>query len=476
MKQTYLLYLVGLTIVVTIGIQLYWNHQNYLTNQQQLIREVREELDQSVDFYYDETSQNNFITLIDTTSIVETGDGSSTFKLFEVYSELFEEMDSNADPISNTAENSKNDLRAAGAGVVILRGKAAASKRPDLDEYPNRITVDVNQDSIRFDILKKYLDTELQNSNIETSYILRHLKKDTIYAQYGTLSKTDNYLKAVSGSSFIPKNEGLELLYVNPAKSIYRKGLSGLILSLILSTGILFCLLYLLRIIRKQKELSMIKNDFMSNITHELKTPIATAITALEGISEFNKENDPVKTEKYLEISRQQMTKLNSMVEKILDTASLDSDRLLLSCENTDVISLLKKLTEKFRTTYPQVQIDFEATIQSFTVAIDPFHFENALNNLIDNACKYGKNQVIIKAYTANGALVIRISDNGPGIPKKFREQIFEKFFRIPQGNRHDVKGYGIGLYYARNILIKHGFSLELEPDSGMTTFKIRLT
>jgi two-component system phosphate regulon sensor histidine kinase PhoR len=474
-NQTYLIYLVGLTILVTIGIQLFWNQQNYLMNQQQIMREVQDGLDQSVSYYYEETSQNNYITLIDTTSRIETGNGSSTLKLFEVYADLLEGMDNITDPLSTSSDKKMDDLRAKNAGVVILRGRAAATKRPDLEAYPNRITVDVNPDSLQFEILKKYIDIELNNRNIQTTYILNHLKNDTVYAQFGMLSEPDRYLKSVSGSLLIPKNEALEFLYVNPAKSIYRKGLLGILLSLVLSAGILFCLLYLLRVIRKQKELSVIKNDFMSNITHELKTPISTAMTALEGISGFNKENDPVKTEKYLEISRQQMTKLNSMVEKILDTASLDSDRLPLSLEKTDVILLLKKVTEKFRGSYPQVRIELEAAIPYFTVALDPFHFENAINNLIDNACKYGDKQVNIKADGSKDFLDITISDNGPGIPKKFREQIFEKFFRIPQGNRHDVKGFGIGLYYARNILLKHGFSLILEPEDSRTTFRVNI-
>jgi len=475
-NQTYLLYLVGLTILVTIGIQFYWNQQNYLTNQQQLFREVQDCLDRSVDAYYEETSQNSFITLIDTINTTFSKNGSNTFELLNLYNNLFSDKDDPLDTRSKSLKDSLNILIAAKSGIVLLKGKNATAKRKDLDEFPNRIVISENQDSIQFPVLKKLLDTSLKNRNIETAYVLNHLKKHTLFQKFGLQDPTENYLRAVSISTLLPTNESIELLYLNPSKSIYQKGLIGISLSFILACIILFCLLYLLRVIKRQKELSMIKNDFMSNVTHELKTPIATVQTALEGISKFNHENDPEKTKKYLKISNDQLTKLNIMVEKILDTASLDSDRLILSLEKINLIEMLSKLVKKYKVSYPEIQITFDSDVISYLHLIDPFHFENALNNVIDNACKYGKGQVQVHAYKTIKGFEINIKDNGPGIPKNFQKHIFEKFFRVPKGNQHDIKGFGIGLYYAKNILNKHGFTLFLTPDEKWTTFNISVT
>ncbi len=474
-NQQYLFYLVGITTLVTIGIQFYWNQQNYLSNQQQLFREVQDCLDRSVDAYYEDTSKNTFIALIDTTGTKISEDGSTTLELLDIYNDLIINLDDSTNTASQSFNDSLNIQIAAQAGVKLIKGKSTTTNGIDLDDFPNKIIISIDQDSIQFQVLRKYLDIELKSRNIATNYVLNHFKKDTLFEQYGVPKTSEKYLKAVSISTLIPKNENLELLYLNPSKTLYQRGRIGIVLSLILSMGILFCMLYLLRVIRKQKELSVIKNDFMSNITHELKTPIATVKTALEGISSFNNEDNIKKTNKYLEISNQQLNRLNSMVEKILDTANLDSDQLIISTENIDLIKMLDKLVIRFKTSYPEVQITFQSDLDSHTHRVDTFHFENALNNLVDNACKYGNEKVKIRSFKNNKNFEIRISDNGPGIHKKYQNHIFEKFFRIPKGNQHDVKGFGIGLYYAQNIIDKHGGAIYLAPNETWTTFVITI-
>ena len=474
-NQQYLFYLVGITILVTIGIQFYWNQQNYLSNQQQLFREVQDCLDRSVDAYYEDTSKNTFIALIDTTSTKKSEDGSTTLELLSIYNDLIINLDDSTNTAAQSFNDSLNIQIAAQAGVKLIKGKSTSTNGIDLDDFPNKIIVSINQDSIQFEVLKKYLDNELKSRKIATNYVLNHLKKDTLYEQFGVQKTSEKYLTAVSMSTLIPKNENLELLYLNPSKTLYQRGKIGILLSLIFSIGILLCMLYLLRIIRKQKELSEIKNDFMSNITHELKTPIATVRTALEGISSFNNENDIEKTNKYLKISTQQLNRLNSMVEKILDTANLDSDQLIISTENTDLIKMLDNLVIRFKTSYPEVHIAFQSNLDTYYHSVDTFHFENALNNLVDNACKYGNGKVKIQGFKNKKVFEIGISDNGPGIHKKYQNHIFEKFFRIPKGNQHDVKGFGIGLYYAQNIIAKHGGAVYLSPNETWTTFIITI-
>ncbi|MBC8643729.1 HAMP domain-containing histidine kinase [Flavobacterium lindanitolerans] len=143
------------------------------------------------------------------------------------------------------------------------------------------------------------------------------------------------------------------------------------------------------------------------------------------------------------------------MVEKLLETATLDTDKLLLHKEPTNIISTIRNLVEKHKVIHPEKNISFHSNMEQLIVEIDPFYFENTLSNLIDNALKYGGNIIdIYLKYTAN-ILEIMVQDNGPGIEKDQREKIFDKFYRIPKGNRHDVKGFGIGLYYSKKIIDK---------------------
>ena len=252
-----------------------------------------------------------------------------------------------------------------------------------------------------------------------------------------------------------------------------KKGTTGILLSLVLSGAVIFSLFYLLHIIRKQKQLSEIKNDFISNITHELKTPIATVTSAVEGLRNFNEDNNSDKSQKYLDVSAEQLEKLKILVEKIMETSVLESKDLILEKENTDLIQLIKNTIEKHKIN-TQKTIDFNSNTNEFIRKTDVFHFENAVSNLIENAIKYGGNEINIHFNSSEKETVIEVSDNGNGIPPAHQKSVFDKFYRIPTKNKHNIKGFGIGLYYTKNIIEKHNGTIELKSDKN-TTFRIVL-
>jgi len=211
----------------------------------------------------------------------------------------------------------------------------------------------------------------------------------------------------------------------------------------------------------------------ISNLTHEFKTPIATVATALEGIEKFNDQNDPAKTKKYLDISTQQLNRLNHMVEKLLETATLEQDQLSLKLEQTDISALLVALCTKYSVLEDR---NIKQDIQPAVLAqVDVFHFENAVSNLLDNAIKYGGENIKVQLYKNEGQCVITVQDDGDGIKLGQQEKVFDKFYRIPTGNQHDVKGYGIGLYYSRKIIEKHGGQLRLKSKPHFTEFTMIL-
>ena len=232
---------------------------------------------------------------------------------------------------------------------------------------------------------------------------------------------------------------------------------------------------YLLKIINQQKELAIVKNDLISNITHEFKTPIATVSTAIEAIENFNVLDDKEKTKKYLAMSSIQLKKLHLMVEKLLETATLDSEQLILKKENIDIVEIIEKQVTKHQLITKDKEILFSSNIKPIYLNIDIFHFENVLSNLVDNAIKYGGNKIEININSILNSVEISVADNGQGIDKNLQDRIFDKFYRIPKGNTHDVKGFGIGLYYSKKIIEKHNGLLNLEATKTNTIFKITM-
>ena len=174
-------------------------------------------------------------------------------------------------------------------------------------------------------------------------------------------------------------------------------------------------------------------------------------------------------------MSNNQLTKLNIMVEKLLETATLDSNSLDLNKEPINISDLFSTIIDKHQMQNEVKTIGFNASKEEIIANVDIFHFENAINNIIDNAIKYGGNKISVILNQKNSRFEISISDNGNTLTKANKDKIFEKFYRVPKGNTHDVKGFGIGLYYAKKIIEKHGGTIHLDLNDNLTTFKISL-
>jgi signal transduction histidine kinase len=170
-----------------------------------------------------------------------------------------------------------------------------------------------------------------------------------------------------------------------------------------------------------------------------------------------------------------QLKKLHQMVEKLLETATLDSAQLLLKKETIDVVALTERLVSKYILLDNKKELLFSANLQPIYCQVDVFHFENVISNLIDNAIKYGGNQIQININSILKSTEITIADDGAGIEKNQQEKVFDQFYRVPKGNTHNVKGFGIGLYYCKKIIEKHEGVIGLTSDKGKTIFKITI-
>ena len=230
----------------------------------------------------------------------------------------------------------------------------------------------------------------------------------------------------------------------------------------------------------QQRRLTEIKNDFVSNITHELKTPITTVGVALEALSSFNVLQQPDKTREYLTISKNELSRLALLVDKVLKMATFENKEPQLKMEDVNVEQLIRQILETLKVQFEQASavVDFQTGGQDFVVRADRTHLTNVIYNLLDNALKYSRPAPVIELSLANtpDSLSLSITDNGIGIPGNYQRKIFEKFFRVPAGNRHNSKGHGLGLSYVAGVISKHGGQIEVasRPEQG-SRFTIKL-
>lgn len=460
--RNHIVYWVSFTVLITLGIQIYWNITNYRINKQNLINTIQVALDNGIDSYYSEKAKSN-ITRRDTINLSSTP-------------ELAIPGDQKGVQIFRTTV--KTDSSRPKHKKVVFK-YSSDEPNPSVTEIKNiqvlaqKIIIAVRQDSIDLSKMATYLDREFARKQLDTDFALLYTRNHRTISEYHNPGDPKYILTTASKSTYLPQDGKLELFFPDIYFKALKEGMAGIVLSLILSLCIIFSLFYLLHIIRQQKQLAVIKNDFISNVSHELKTPIAVVTSALEGIEKFNTNNEPEKTKKYLAISNQHLAKLHQIVEKILETSILESDKLQLQRESVNLTELIRDSIEKIQIN-TEKRIRFKSSESGIITAVDVFHFENVITNLIDNAIKYGGDQIDITAKKEGEKIFITVTDNGFGIDKSQRQKIFDKFYRVPRHNRHDEKGFGIGLYYARNIIIKHSGTLELLPESP-TTFKITI-
>jgi len=224
-----------------------------------------------------------------------------------------------------------------------------------------------------------------------------------------------------------------------------------------------------------------LKHDFMSNMTHELKTPITTIGLAIEAIHGFVKNNDQEKTKEYLNISQHELSRLSLLVDKVLKLSLFENDVPRINKAEVDFEAVLQKVLNAMSIQVEQAGGFFKLDKQGedFLIAADAVHLSNVLFNLLDNSLKYTEEKPIIhlKLVAQATQVILTISDNGIGISTEYQSKVFDRFFRVPQqGNQHNVKGYGLGLSYVADIIRQHNGNIILNSTEGKgTSFSIEL-
>ncbi|MFM7730636.1 MAG: sensor histidine kinase [Flavobacteriales bacterium] len=228
---------------------------------------------------------------------------------------------------------------------------------------------------------------------------------------------------------------------------------------------------YTVFVMLRQKKLSDIRTDFVNNMTHELKTPISTIGLSAEALSSATILDNPDRLKQYVEIIRSENGRLKNLVERVLQTASLTPKKVQLKNETIDLHVVLEKAISTFqlRANERDGEVTYDPKAGWHIVKGDMIHITNVIYNLLDNAIKYTEDEphIEVSTYNEDSKLVLRVRDNGVGISRHHQRQIFDKFYRIPTGNLHSVRGYGLGLFYVKTIMKAHRATIHVESQPG---------
>ena len=329
-------------------------------------------------------------------------------------------------------------------------------------------------------IMDKYIPYDMA---VMDSVLYNQLSNRFIYPEFLCVEVVNSNDSVICGNPKLNGELGLDSFSfnINSDEGIYYKAymtpltrhilsqMFGIIITVfLLMVAFSLAFWYLFRTVSRLRTIEEMKDDFVSNMTHELKTPIAIAYSANDALLNYDTSNDPDKKTKYLTIANKQLKRLGELVENILAMSMERRKTMKLRPEDIPLREFVEEIAAAQR-----MRGDKNITINvnvadNIIVEADRTHLANVLNNLIDNAIKYSDESVEI-TITGNDK-DLSVKDNGIGIPSKSIPYLFNKFYRVPHGNRQDVRGYGIGLYYVKSILDKMGWSIEVKSTEGKSS------
>jgi two-component system, OmpR family, phosphate regulon sensor histidine kinase PhoR len=353
----------------------------------------------------------------------------------------------------------------------LLQGKT-----PVHQVSTNSFIVEVN-DMIDKDVLELFLRREFDKRNIALDFeyaIFDCHENEMVFGRY--VSMSDPHDTIPSGHQFA-RCEDCTYYFNIHFPSMRTEVISDMNVWFISSAILLSAVIFFgwsLYLVFRQKRLSEIQRDFINNMTHEFKTPISTISISTEVLLKEGMLGDTGRARNYLTIIGEQNERLREHVEKVLQAANIEKRRLRLELREVEVAGLLNTLCESYRGLAEGRggSIYAETDHIPMCVMADHFHCTNILVNLIDNALKYSeeKPEILIRAHPLKRGVRITVSDNGIGIEKRYLKRVFDRFFRVPTGALHNVKGFGLGLHYVKQVIRAHGWKIALESTPGKGT------
>ena len=474
------LFLMVVTILVITGFQAYWLKNNYDREKrsmhiranmafQETVRQLQAaKLKLKDPFFPDSLHRGKARIFID-------GDIQESDVKVKVLPRR--EIVTMVDAMRNKIHDSLKDARVNSAVVISMdkNGMPAGA-----DSLPLRIQRRAEGDNRIFQFLYGVdsLQDSLRIPEITTAYTKR-LQEENLKIPFRVLKVTNSPERDEPDFSQVtvglvhPVTYHVEL--GNTVAYLMRRITLPILFSIFL-VGVTIASFYLLyKNLLKQRRLAELKNDFISNVTHELKTPIATVAVAIEALRNFNVIDDPKRTKEYLDISANELQRLGMLVDKVLKLSMFEKKEVQLKKERFDMHELTREVLSIMKLQFDkhEARVSLEVNGSNFMIAGDRLHITSVLYNLLDNALKYGGDRPEIQvklSALSNDSIELKLIDNGVGIAREYHTKIFEKFFRVPMGNHHNVKGYGLGLSYVSEIIRRHGGLIAIDSELGKGT------
>lgn len=374
--------------------------------------------------------------------------------------------------------------------ILDYRVFTIASEKEDLNKTMVELFMNIRSvtrpfaERIPIDKLQYSIERAIEQYDLPKSYAFAIATEsaDSI------LFKTDNfdseeithaYSTKLFPHAFVDSPEFLMLSFPE-ANPLFKQMLWPITLAFIFTLLLLASLLIIINNLLHHKKLSAIKTDFINNMTHEFKTPIATIQLAVDSVMTEQILNEPEKIGYFMRLIKGENKRMNALVERILQMAQLEKKSFSLIKSEVDMHQLIEAVVENSKLNIEQNESDIKLNLKAnqAVIAIDEMHMTNVLFNLIDNAVKYRSGQLLVEISTSirNKQFVIAIKDNGQGMTQDTVAHIFDKFFRLTEGDVHTVKGYGLGLSYVKAIIDKHKGKIQVQSETGIgSRFEISL-
>lgn len=375
----------------------------------------------------------------------------------------------------------KDSLKALPENVIVRKIPDIEIKRTnpsDTARRPMRVTDEIS--SFLYQIDSLFEKDSVTVKEITTAYKAR-LRQDNIDVPFSVIRLDSTQSKSPDAVTIGFTNSlSFELALGNTLGYMFSKLKLAILFSVLLVGITIAAFFFLYRNMMKQKRLAEMKNDLISNISHELKTPIATVGVALEALKSFNAMHNPERTKEYIDISQGELQRLNLLVDKVLKLSIFEKKDIELKKERFDYKLLTAEIMNSMKLQFEKyhAKVSMHTVGDSYYIDADKLHITSVVYNLLDNALKYSTENPVINVRLESGEDSIKLSveDNGIGIPPEYKSKVFEKFFRVPTGDRHNIKGYGLGLSYVAEVVKRHNGEISVDSDAGKgSTFTVTL-
>jgi len=349
------------------------------------------------------------------------------------------------------------------------------------------VFVETIKDRISKKDFEKILSETLIKNEVFTDYVYSIFNENGEY-QYANTDdinqlkslSTSDYVIELFPNDFFKSNISLHLFFPKEDQFIFQSMWVLLLLSIVFLLIIIGAFYFNISTIYKQKKISTIKTDFINNMTHELKTPISTISLACEALNDEDLSNSAEKRNRFINTIAEENKRIGSLVENVLQSAVIEKEDLELKIELLDLNTIIKKAIKniELQLNKKNGEISLDLKANNTLIEADKIHITNVIYNLLDNAIKYAKGRPVVKIESSDviNGVIIKIKDNGIGIAKEHQLKIFEKLYRVPTGDIHNVKGFGLGLSYVKSIIDKLKGNIKVESNlNDGSTFIIEL-